>query len=145
MAGIAGFSYLGLSNQSVMNKQVRAVKRKNKGKGLILRYKPYDLELKHVFTIATSSRKSTPVMLTEIDYEGVVGYGEASMPPYLGESHETVSAFLKKVDLSQFSNPFLMEEILKGTLHEGEPIQVSVEKDHLTFTQKAAAEGALSS
>jgi len=39
----------------------------------------------------------------------------------------------------------LAEEILKGALHEGEPILVSVENDHLVFTQQAAAEGALSS
>ena len=34
------------------------------------------------------------------------------MPPYLGESHATAQAFLSKVDLSQFSSPFLMEDIL---------------------------------
>jgi ATP-dependent Clp protease ATP-binding subunit ClpC len=40
----------------------------------------------------------------------------------------------------------LAEEILKGAFHDGEPIQVSVEGDHLVFSQKAAsAEGALSS
>src|SRR2546428_842165 len=39
----------------------------------------------------------------------------------------------------------LAEEILRGTFHEGEPIVVSVENDHLVFSQKAAAEGALSS
>src|SRR5689334_3678487 len=39
----------------------------------------------------------------------------------------------------------LAEEILKGSFHEGEPIQVSAENDKLTFSQKAAAEGALSS
>jgi ATP-dependent Clp protease ATP-binding subunit ClpC len=39
----------------------------------------------------------------------------------------------------------LAEEILKGTFHEGEPVVVSVENDRLTFSQKAAAEGALSS
>jgi ATP-dependent Clp protease ATP-binding subunit ClpC len=39
----------------------------------------------------------------------------------------------------------LAEEILKGVFHEGEPIQVSMEGDRLTFTQKAATEGALSS
>src|SRR5881628_114903 len=40
----------------------------------------------------------------------------------------------------------LAEEILKGSFHEGEPIQVSVENDHLIFSQKAAAaEDALSS
>src|SRR6516162_5043636 len=39
----------------------------------------------------------------------------------------------------------LAEEILKGAFHEGEPIIVSVDSDRLVFSQKAAAEGALSS
>jgi len=39
----------------------------------------------------------------------------------------------------------LAEEILKGSFHEGEPVQVSAEGDHLTFSQKETAEGALSS
>lgn len=83
-----------------------------KSSKLKLTFKPYTLELKHVFTLATSSRSTTPVMLTEIEYDGVIGYGEASMPPYLGESHETATAFLSKVNLSQFENPFDLENIL---------------------------------
>lgn len=83
-----------------------------KGKGLDFRYRPYELQLKHTFTVAFSSRTTTPVMLTEIEFEGVTGYGEASMPPYLGESHQTVSEFYRKVDLSQFRDPFLIEDIL---------------------------------
>ena len=47
--------------------------------------------------------------------------------------------------VERFLEDPLAEEILKGNLHEGEPILVTVEKDHLVFTQKAAAEGALSS
>ena len=39
----------------------------------------------------------------------------------------------------------LAEEILRGVFHEGEPILVTVDNDHLVFSQKAAAEGALSS
>jgi len=34
------------------------------------------------------------------------------MPPYLGESHESVLNFLSKVNMEQFSDPFLMEDIL---------------------------------
>lgn len=88
-----------------------------------LSFKPYTLELKHVFTIATSSRSTTPVMLTQIEYDGVIGYGEASMPPYLGESHETSASFLSKVDLSQFNDPFKVEEILEYVdgIEEGNP------------------------
>lgn len=78
-----------------------------------LSFRPYELQLKHAFTLATSSRTTTPVMLVELEYDGIVGYGEASMPPYLGESHETVARFLQKVDLSGFNDPFRMEEILE--------------------------------
>jgi len=77
-----------------------------------LTFRPYTLQLKHVFTVAVNSRTTTPVMLTEIEYDGMVGYGEASMPPYLGESHDTATAFLSKVDLSRFANPFELESIL---------------------------------
>ena len=77
-----------------------------------LSYKPFTLELKHTFTISSSSRSTTPVMLTQIEYEGHRGYGEASMPPYLGESHESVSKFLSKVDLEQFKDPFEVDDIL---------------------------------
>jgi L-alanine-DL-glutamate epimerase-like enolase superfamily enzyme len=86
---------------------------KRGGSPLKLSFKPYDLQLKHVFTIASNSRTSTPVVLTQIEYDGVKGYGEASMPPYLGESHETVLKFLSAVKLSQFTDPFLMEDILE--------------------------------
>ena len=85
---------------------------KNKGTKMKFSFKPFTLELKHVFTVAVNSRTTTPVMLTEIEYDGVKGYGEASMPPYLGESHETAIAFLKKVNLEQFNDPFQMEDIL---------------------------------
>ncbi|HWL75308.1 MAG TPA: enolase C-terminal domain-like protein, partial [Burkholderiaceae bacterium] len=51
-------------------------------------------------------------MLTEIEYDGVTGYGEAAMPPYLGESQQSVSEFLAKVDLGRFEDPFQLETIL---------------------------------
>ncbi|MDE3058329.1 MAG: dipeptide epimerase [Bacteroidota bacterium] len=77
-----------------------------------LSFHPHTLELKHVFTVAEMSRSTTPIMLTEIEHEGIVGYGEASMPPYLGESHKTAAEFLSKVDLSKYENPFELETIL---------------------------------
>ena len=84
-----------------------------KSAAMKLRFRPYDLQLKHVFTIANNSRTTTPVMLTEIEYDGLIGYGEASMPPYLGESHRTATEFLSKVDLSSFSDPFALEDIIE--------------------------------
>jgi len=47
--------------------------------------------------------------------------------------------------VERFLEDPLAEEILKGNLHDGESVKVTVDKDHLVFTQKAAAEGALSS
>ncbi len=81
-------------------------------KGLQLTFKPYELHLRHAFNLASGSRTSTPVMLVQIEWEGVTGYGEASMPPYLGESQESVARFLSLLELSQFHDPFRMEEIL---------------------------------
>src|SRR5512139_2523230 len=78
---------------------------------LTFRFRPYTLEMKHVFAVAEMSRTTTPVMLTEVEYNGVIGYGEASMPPYLGESHATAQAFLAKVDLAKYDDPFRMEQI----------------------------------
>ncbi len=80
---------------------------------LNLSFMPYDLKLKHAFNLAKSSRTHTPDVQVEIEYDGIVGYGEASMPPYLGESVESVTRFLSKLDLSQFSDPFRLEEILE--------------------------------
>jgi len=51
-------------------------------------------------------------MLTELEFDDIIGYGEASMPPYLGESYESATSFLSKVDLTRFDSPFLMEDIL---------------------------------
>jgi ATP-dependent Clp protease ATP-binding subunit ClpC len=47
--------------------------------------------------------------------------------------------------VERFLEDPLAEEILRGHLHEGEPILVTTGKDKLVFNQKAAAEGALSS
>lgn len=82
---------------------------------LNLKFTPYTLQLKHAFTLASGSRTTTPVMLTEIEFGGITGYGEASMPPYLGESHETATKFLSSVNLLQFYDPFLIEDILNYT------------------------------
>jgi ATP-dependent Clp protease ATP-binding subunit ClpC len=47
--------------------------------------------------------------------------------------------------VERFLEDPLAEEILKGNLHEGEPIMVTAENDKLVFNQTAAAAGALSS
>ena len=106
---IAGLSALGLAVACEGPHIVNIIKGDGK---LHLRFFPYELELKHTFTVASYSRKTTPGVQVEIEYEGVTGYGEASMPPYLGQSVASVTGFLSKVNLEQFTDPFRMEDIL---------------------------------
>ncbi len=108
-AAAAGTAMIATNPYELLAKSAPSSMRGGKMK---LTYRPYTLELKHVFTVAVYSRSTTPVVLTEIEYNGVTGYGEASMPPYLGESHESVLSFLSKVDLSKYENPFELETIL---------------------------------
>lgn len=81
------------------------------GSGLQLSFRPYELKLRHAFNLAKFSRTTTPDVLTTLTLDGITGYGEASMPPYLGESVESVCSFLAKLDLNQFKDPFRIEEI----------------------------------
>ena len=57
---------------------------------LNLSFEPYELKLRHAFNLARSQRTTTPDVQVRIEYDGLVGYGEASMPPYLGESVDSV-------------------------------------------------------
>ena len=82
------------------------------GKGIRLSFEPYELQLRHTFTVSSYSRKTTPDVQVKLEYEGFTGYGEASMPPYLGQSVESVCRFLSQVDMEQFRDPFRLEDIL---------------------------------
>lgn len=100
--------------------------RKGRHSKLKLSFFPYELKLRHVFTVATYSRSTTPDVQVEIEYDGHVGYGEASMPPYLAKelgTLESVQQFLARAAkcLEDFSDPFQLEDILSAVdaLDEG--------------------------
>ena len=76
-----------------------------------LSFEPYELKLRHAFNLAKNQRTTTPGVQVQIEYDGIVGYGEASMPPYLGENVESVCKFLNSLDLGQFTDPFRIEDI----------------------------------
>lgn len=77
-----------------------------------LHFQHLQLPLRHTFTLGNgSSRTHTPITLVELHYQNHIGYGEAAMPPYLSENHETAAAFFEKVALSKFSYPFDFEAI----------------------------------
>ena len=59
-------------------------------------------------------RDDTSTVVCAIEHDGVTGYGEASMPPYLGETQAGAAAFLDRIAalLGDFPDPFRREEIL---------------------------------
>ena len=108
----AGLGLIAASSPISLSAIGQATKRVTKTGRMKLSYMPYELQLRHAFNLAKYSRTTTPDVQVQIELDGIVGYGEASMPPYLGESVESVCKFLSQVDLSQFSDPFRLEEIL---------------------------------
>ena len=114
-AALAAFSSGLVARQALAGESLLSTIHINKlglGGKMKMTFFPYELKLRHVFTVATYSRITTPDVQVEIEYEGVTGYGEASMPPYLGETVESVMNFLGKVNLEQFSDPFQLDDIL---------------------------------
>jgi L-alanine-DL-glutamate epimerase-like enolase superfamily enzyme len=77
-----------------------------------LQFHSYPLQLRQQFTVAGCSRSMTPDVQLTLTADGITGYGEASMPPYLGETVESVMSFLSRVDLSGFSDPMQVDDIL---------------------------------
>ncbi|MGB3946880.1 MAG: dipeptide epimerase [Bacteroidia bacterium] len=79
-----------------------------------LNYSPHTLYFKRPFKIAHGTRDSTAIVLTELEYEGLVGYGEACLPPYLIETQDSVMQFLNKASnvLRLIKPPFNIENIL---------------------------------
>jgi L-alanine-DL-glutamate epimerase-like enolase superfamily enzyme len=106
----AGLSLNGAFAESAL--PLFSVNKHGKGGKMKMTFFPYELKMRHTFTVATYSRTTTPDVQVEIDYDGVKGYGEASMPQYLGQTVASVSTFLARVNLEQFSDPFNLEDIL---------------------------------
>lgn len=107
----AGLGLVAVSSPLSLSAVGSAVSRISRPGRLNLSFRPYELQLRHSFNLAKSSRTATPDVLVEVEYDGLTGYGEASMPPYLGESEASVTTFLSSLDLSQFSDPFRIEDI----------------------------------
>lgn len=74
----------------------------------------FGLRLRHTFTIARSSRDIEPCVIVRLEHDGLTGYGEAAPSERYGETAETVMGFLKKVDLTDFRDPFETGEILSA-------------------------------
>jgi L-alanine-DL-glutamate epimerase-like enolase superfamily enzyme len=70
-------------------------------------YCKYSLKFKHPFGLSYGTRLTTEVVFIRLECEGLYGYGEASLPPYLGETQDSVINFLRTCEpliLSQNSS-----------------------------------------
>lgn len=78
---------------------------------ITLNYFPFQLQFKTPFKITHGVRTFTPIVLVELNYEGIAAYGEASLPPYLIENQESVIAFLQQIEVSQLHPDKSHEEV----------------------------------
>lgn len=79
---------------------------------------PYQLEFKYPFRIAHGVRTHTSIVYVKIEYQNVVGWGEAALPPYLIDTQESVikvcQDFAKKVASLDLENAFLLLETVSS-------------------------------
>ena len=51
------------------------------------------LRFRYPFRIAHGERLGTDVVFVKLEWDGMVGYGEATLPPYLGITAQQVVSF----------------------------------------------------
>lgn len=61
-----------------------------------LSFSNYQLVFKHPFGVSSNTRRETTSIFIRLQAENLVGYGEACLPPYLGERPEETLAFIEK-------------------------------------------------
>jgi len=60
--------------------------------------RPHRLEFNSPFRLSVGERTHTDLVYVILEDDGLKSIGEASMPPYLGESTKSVLAFIDKID-----------------------------------------------
>lgn len=79
---------------------------------MVLSFTPHTISLRRTFSLASGSRNSTPAVLVEVEQDGLIGYGEAALPPSLGEDQESVTSFLEDVSLPAAFMPDDLKDVL---------------------------------
>lgn len=62
-----------------------------------LSLKPFDLRLRHTFTISRGSSDVVPVLIAALEHEGITGYGETSPYGYYGQDMASVRAGIESL------------------------------------------------
>jgi L-Ala-D/L-Glu epimerase len=84
---------------------------------------PFQLKFRHPFGVSSNIRTHTPVVFVKIQSENFCGYGEAAIPPYLGETQAGVVSFLSRAEniIHEYNDASQLHEIIQriDTLKEG--------------------------
>lgn len=75
-----------------------------------LSYTVHELKFKYPFSVAGNTRSYTPMIIVKLICENLEGYGEITMPPYLGESTNSAINFLNQARELFFSLDMSLEE-----------------------------------
>jgi L-alanine-DL-glutamate epimerase-like enolase superfamily enzyme len=76
-----------------------------------LTHRPATLRLEEPFTISRATDVEVEEVFVELEFDGLVGYGEASPQDVYGESVESASAFLEEAESLLGDDPFALAEI----------------------------------
>jgi L-Ala-D/L-Glu epimerase len=83
----------------------------------------YFLKFKHPFKIAAGTRTQTPCVFIELNDSGIKGYGEATLPPYLKETQESVNNFIQSFFNSHFTS---VEKVYQEILIESKKVNANM-------------------
>lgn len=75
-------------------------------------YQKYSLETLHPFGTAHGVRSATAAVFVRVHYQGEIGYGEASMPPYYPETQDSVIKFIDSLKLTRFGSDAKLDNVL---------------------------------
>lgn len=65
---------------------------------------PYRLQFKNPFVLASGTRTFTPSVFLCAQQDGHIGWGEATMPPYVQETQQSVMQFIEQLNLAPINN-----------------------------------------
>lgn len=87
-----------------------------------LRFHPYDLRLRHTFTISRGSVDVQPTLIVELEHEGERGFGEATSNTYYGVSIASMSEHLEalrpQIEACRWEEPAELWETVAAELRD---------------------------
>ena len=78
-----------------------------------INFTPYSLTFRYPFKIAAGVRTNTPAVYVRLSHDGINGYGEATLPPYLHETQQSVIAFIES-----FRKQFVFKNEIENNLNQ---------------------------